>query len=129
MKLIKIKPRLVDHSLIRPSVSSTLPAPKPVTPKPTLTKSEPIRLSFWFNLIGVLILCIGGLILHNRYVRKEQIMEEKQHSIVGFTQYVKEVKDAMGLDKDKDIGKYKEIDKDIGKDIDKDIGKDIDKEK
>ena len=116
MKLIQIKPRLVDHSLIRPSVSSTsVPAPrfKPVTPKPTLTKSEPIRLSFWFNLIGVLILCIGGLLLHNRYARKEQIIEEKQHSIVGFTQYVKEVKDAMGLDKDK------EIDKEIGKDIDK----------
>jgi hypothetical protein len=103
MKVIKIKPRLVDHSLFRTPTSK--PSFKPLKPKPQLQlPSEPIRLSFWFNLIGFLILCMGGLIIYNRYANKDKIREDKTHSIIGFTQYVNDVKNTINQDTE-NVGK------------------------
>jgi len=85
MKLIKIKPRLVDHALLH----------KPIEIKHPRVKAPPIisesnDYSGLFNLIGFMILCIAGLIMYNRWSDKDKIDTEKAHSIIGFNQYVKE---------------------------------------
>ena len=86
MKLIKIRPRLVDHSLI-PKVSPTSiqAIPKPVMkPSPKI----PIDNSFMINIIGLLILIIFGYIMYTRWTNKESIDTSKRHSIIGFNHYV-----------------------------------------
>tara|TARA_B100000900_G_scaffold258606_1_gene220423 strand:+ start:302 stop:679 length:378 start_codon:yes stop_codon:yes gene_type:complete len=86
MKLIKIRPRLVDHSLI-PKVSPTSiqAIPKPVMkPSPKI----PTDNSFMINIIGLLILIIFGYIMYTRWTNKESIDTSKRHSIIGFNHYV-----------------------------------------
>jgi len=79
MKLIKIRPRLVDHTLLKPK-SKPKPKPKPI-PIPKETGNE---LSFYFNIIGMIILGIGIYCLYRRFVDKKQIEEKKTQSIVDF---------------------------------------------
>jgi len=76
------KPKLVDYSLIHE------PIKRVVKPTPSLpTKGDN---SLLINLIGIMILCIGGIIIYQRYVEKETKEIEKQNVILGFHQYVKE---------------------------------------
>ena len=88
MKLIKIKPRLVDHALLHKPVAIK---PKAIVVKrPKIIPESSSNYSGWFNLIGFLVLCIAGLIMYNRWSDKDKIETEKAHSIIGFNQYVKE---------------------------------------
>ena len=88
MKLIKIKPRLVDHALLH--------KPAPIHAKALVIKRSKIvpevshNYSGLFNLIGFMILCIAGLIMYNRWSDKDKIETDKAHSIIGFNQYVKD---------------------------------------
>ena len=42
------------------------------------------------NIVGLLILCIGGICLYQRLKDREETELEKQNMIIGFHQYVKE---------------------------------------
>ena len=86
MKLIKIRPRLVDHSLI-PNVSlKSMPVIRKQVniPSPKI----PTDNSFMINIIGLLILIIFGYIMYNRWTNKLSIDTSKRHSIIGFNNYV-----------------------------------------
>jgi len=76
------KPKLVDYSLfqgpVKKIVQKTVVMP---------TKSDN---SLLINLIGLMILCIGGILIYQRYVDKEKKEIEKQNVLLGFHQYVKE---------------------------------------
>ncbi len=87
MKIIKIKPKLVDHSLFQSKPKALLPSLKPVK---VLKASEPSNFSLYFNLIACLILAIGGYLLYQRYCDKDTIQKEREHTIIGFNQYVRE---------------------------------------
>ena len=88
MKLIKIKPRLVDHALLHKPVAIK---PKAIVVKrPKIIPESSSNYSGWFNLIGFLVLCIAGLIMYNRWSDKDKTDTDKVHSIIGFNQYVKE---------------------------------------
>ena len=86
MKLIKIRPRLVDHSLIpKVSLKPMQVIRKPVTiPSPNI----PTDNSFMINIIGLLILIIFGYIMYTRWTNKQSIDTSKRHSIIGFNNYV-----------------------------------------
>ena len=88
MKLIKIKPRLVDHTLLHKPVP--IQAKAFVIKRPKIVPEVSQNYSGLFNLIGFMILCIAGLIMYNRWSDKDKIETEKAHSIIGFNQYVKE---------------------------------------
>lgn len=90
MKLIKIKPRLVDHSLFAKPVRALKPVPKPVI-KELHKKSG--DLSFYYNLIAILVLGIVGFLLYQRYIRKDEENIKSQHAILTFDQYVREQTD------------------------------------
>lgn len=77
------KPKLVDYSLFQKPVTI-----KKIIKKPILaTKSDN---SMLINIVGFLILCIGGLCIYQRYIERENKEIEKQNVILGFHQYVKE---------------------------------------
>jgi hypothetical protein len=76
------KPKLVDYSLIQGPIKRVV---KPTSSSPTKGDN-----SLLINLIGIMILCIGGIIIYQRYVEKETKEIEKQNVILGFHQYVKE---------------------------------------
>jgi hypothetical protein len=76
------KPKLVDYSLFQGPVKKILQKTS-VMP----TKSDN---SLLINLIGMMILCIGGILIYQRYIEKENKELEKQNVILGFHQYVKE---------------------------------------
>ena len=80
------KPRLVDYSLFqKPKPKPKLiPAPK----KPIVSSSN--NMSFLVNIVGLLVLIIGGLCLYQRLVDRDKDEFEKQNIILGFHQYVKE---------------------------------------
>ena len=86
MKLIHIKPKLVDYELFKPTKINLKPKPK------IIPKSEPSKnnFSFYINCIGILILIIGVLILYDRLTNKQSIELEKQNTILNFHQYVQE---------------------------------------
>jgi len=92
---MKIKPRLVDYSLFK--------KPKQIKPQIVIQPKKIVQipasnnLSFYFNMIGLLILIIGGLCLYKRLVDREKEEFEKQNVILGFHQYVQEK-----LDRSKD---------------------------
>ena len=88
MKLIKIKPQLVDHSLLHKPVP--IQAKARVIKRPKIVPEVSQNYSGLFNLIGFMILCIAGLIMYNRWSDKDKIETEKAHSIIGFNEYVKE---------------------------------------
>ena len=75
------KPKLVDYSLFKKPV-------KKIIKKPILTTQNDN--SFLINIIGLLILIIGGICIYHRYTEKENKEIEKQNIILGFHQYVKE---------------------------------------
>ena len=85
---MKIKPRLVDYSLFH----KTKPKPKLIKPVPKkiVVSSSTNNMSFLVNIIGLLVLIIGGLCLYERLKDREQKELEKQNTIIGFHQYVKE---------------------------------------
>ena len=96
MKLIKIKPKLVDPEWMYPKKPKTKPPPlmKQIHPvkviKGTDVASPPEDLSFYFNIIGFIILCIGGLCLYNRLSNRDKDELEKQTRILNFNQYVQD---------------------------------------
>tara|TARA_Y100001970_G_scaffold46700_1_gene58933 strand:+ start:438 stop:734 length:297 start_codon:yes stop_codon:yes gene_type:complete len=87
---MKIKPRLVDYSLLKPK---TPPKPK-FKPKPKLIKkAEPIKsndIPFYINAFGILVLIIGGLCLYQRLIDRDKDELHKQNTILGFHHYVQE---------------------------------------
>ena len=89
MKLILIKPKLVDYELFKPKKINLKPKPKipKHIPKP---ESSKYNFSFYINCIGILILIIGVLILYDRLTHKQSIELEKQNTILNFHQYVQE---------------------------------------
>ena len=76
------KPKLVDYSLFQKPVKIKK-IKKPIIP----TKNDN---SMLINIVGFLILCIGGLCIYQRYIERENKEIEKQNVILGFHQYVKE---------------------------------------
>ena len=76
------KPKLVDYSLFQKPVKIKK-IKKPIIP----TKNDN---SMLINIVGFLILCIGGLCIYQRYIEREKKEIEKQNVILGFHQYVKE---------------------------------------
>ena len=81
-----MKPRLVDYSLFhkpKPKLKKKIISP----PKPKLNHKG--HLSFIINIIGILILIIGGLILYQRLQDREIKEIEQQNIIIDFHQYVK----------------------------------------
>lgn len=86
MKVIKIKPRLVDHSLFR--TKAPIPPLTLTRVKTPLKVPESSSLSSLFNLFGLLVLVIGALYLYQRYTDRDQDEFERQHTILGFSQYV-----------------------------------------
>ena len=77
------KPKLVDYNLFKKPIAIKKIIKKPVLP----TKSDN---SMLINIVGFLILCIGGLCIYQRYIERENKELEKQNVILGFHQYVKE---------------------------------------
>jgi len=102
-KHIKIKPRLVDHSLI-----SSLQTSKVVVKPIVVNKVRPTKIdikseySFLYNVIGLLLLGIGVLYMYQRYNDRDETEMEKNQTILGFNQYVTESLrlQKMGSDKD-----------------------------
>ena len=80
------KPRLVDYSLFH----EKKPKIKLKEIKKPVLESKPSNNSFMINCIGLLILCIGGLLMYQRLIDREKDELEKQNTIIGFHQYVKE---------------------------------------
>lgn len=83
---MKIKPRLVDYSLFHKPKPKLI---KPV-PKKIVVPSSSNNMSFLVNIIGLLVLIIGGLCLYERLKDRNKDELEKQNVIIGFHQYVKE---------------------------------------
>jgi hypothetical protein len=100
MKLIKIKPRLVDYALLHKPVP--IRNPKAIVIKrPKIVTESTSDYSGLFNLIGFLILCIVGLIMYQRWSNKDKITTDKAHSIMGFNQYVKDSLNQVNKDEQK----------------------------
>tara|TARA_B100001063_G_C16721338_1_gene533763 strand:- start:1134 stop:1391 length:258 start_codon:yes stop_codon:yes gene_type:complete len=79
------KPKLVDYNLFKKPIEKQV---KRIIKKPIIpTKSDN---SMLINIVGFLILCIGGLCIYQRYIERENKEVEKQNIILGFHQYVKE---------------------------------------
>ena len=79
------KPKLVDYNLFKKPIEKQV---KRVIKKPIIpTKSDN---SMLINIVGFLILFIGGLCIYQRYIERENKEIEKQNIILGFHQYVKE---------------------------------------
>ena len=79
------KPKLVDYNLFKKPIEKHV---KRVIKKPIIpTKSDN---SMLINIVGFLILFIGGLCIYQRYIERENKEIEKQNIILGFHQYVKE---------------------------------------
>ena len=94
MKLIKIKPKLVDPEWIYPKKPKSISI-KPsqlirVIKDPKLSSSPSHDMSFYFNIIGFIILCIGGFLLYDRLYSKEKDELDKQTRILNFNQYVQD---------------------------------------
>ena len=93
MKLVKIKPKLVD-----PQWFASKPVSKPIVVRhlskqpnqPKLIKSNQTNFSFYYNLIAILILFGGAYLLYNRHRDKDEIDEKKKYEIGKFHRYVNE---------------------------------------
>ncbi len=87
MKLVKIKPRLVDPDWFAPKVV------KPVQPKIKVVRkitTGPPDFSSYYNWIGLLILGIALFYMYQRYTQKSEIVQEKRQKILHFNQYVQD---------------------------------------
>ena len=79
------KPKLVDYNLFKNPIERQV---KRIIKKPIIPiKSDN---SILINIVGFLILFIGGLCIYQRYIERENKEVEKQNIILGFHQYVKE---------------------------------------
>ena len=74
---MKERPRLVDYSLFT--------KPRPIK----RIISNKADNSFIINLIGIMILMIGGLCLYDRVKTKSERELNKQNIVLGFHEYVK----------------------------------------
>lgn len=81
------KPRLVDYSLFHKPKTKVIKKPIIIDPKIIDKTSDN---SLLVNLIGLLILCMGGLCLYQRLKDRDKDELEKQNVIIGFHQYVKD---------------------------------------
>jgi hypothetical protein len=91
MKLIKIKPRLVDPEWIYPKKPKVVLKPVKPTLKVKIPESgQPDDMSIYFNIIGFIILCIGGFLLYDRLYSKDKDKLETQTRILSFNQYVQD---------------------------------------
>ena len=77
----KIKPKLVDYSLFH--------KPK-IIPKKKIEINPSSNISFYSNVIGVLLLILGCLYLYQRLIDREKNEFNKQNTLLEFHQYVKE---------------------------------------
>uniref|UniRef100_A0A6C0F9R6 Uncharacterized protein n=1 Tax=viral metagenome TaxID=1070528 RepID=A0A6C0F9R6_9ZZZZ len=87
MKLVKIKPRLVDPDWFAPKVV------KPVQPKIKVVRkitTGPPDFSIYYNCIGLLIIGIAVFYMYQRYTNKDEILQENRQKIVSFNQYVQD---------------------------------------
>jgi hypothetical protein len=78
------KPRLVDPAWF------DKPKPKLKVMKKSELSIKSSDNSLMINLVGFLILCIGGLCIYQRYIEREKTELETQNTIIGFHEYVKE---------------------------------------
>ena len=93
MKLIKIKPRLVDPEWIYPKKPKPKVIRKPMISIIKIPESglpETDDMSIYFNIIGFIILCIGGFLLYDRLYSKDKDELETQTRILNFNQYVQD---------------------------------------
>ncbi len=86
MKLVKIKPRLVDPEWFAPKTV------KPVQKIKVVRKitTGPPDFSSYYNWIGILILGIAIFYMYQRYTQKEEILQEKRQKIFTFNRYVQD---------------------------------------
>jgi len=82
---MNIKPRLVDPAWFAKPIPKII---KKIIPKPIIIDTKSNN-SFIINLIGFLILCIGGLCIYQRYMEREQQRVDNNNLIIGFNEYVK----------------------------------------
>lgn len=75
-----IKPKLVDHSLIK------YPKKKPTIIQKKIVKQDNSK--FYLNLCMVLILCIGAYALYYRMQNKEKEQKELEQNILLLDKYV-----------------------------------------
>lgn len=78
--LIMKKPQLIDPNWFKK------PEPKILKKPPQLT----FKISDYLNFIAICSLIIFGLLLYDRYQKKDLILLEKQNSVIQFHQNVKE---------------------------------------
>jgi len=91
MKLIKIKPRLVDPRWMHPKRPVPVSTPvRVIKEPPTQSTQDTQDISFYFNLIAFLILAIGGFLLYKRLCNRETDEQDKQTRILTFNQYVQD---------------------------------------
>jgi hypothetical protein len=87
---MKIKPKLVDYSLLKLSNSPPKPKLKPKLPLKKVESSKSNDMSFYINVFGILVLIIGGICLYQRLIDRDKEELQKQNTIIGFHQYVHE---------------------------------------
>ena len=93
MKLIKIKPRLVDPEWIypkKPTRKQPIKVIKGIKGIKDSPSSPTNDLSSYYNVIGFIVLCIGGFLLYDRLYSKEKDELETQTRILNFNQYVQD---------------------------------------
>lgn len=83
---MNIKPRLVDPAWF----AKPIPIPKPIVKIIKKTIIDPkANNSLIINLIGLLLLMIGGLCIYQRYMERENERTRNNNLIIGFNEYVK----------------------------------------
>ena len=83
---MKILPRLVDHSLNKSLHKPLMKKAKLIINPINANNSNNLLV----NIVAMLILFIGGLFLYDRLMNREGRELEKQNTIIGFHQYVKD---------------------------------------
>ena len=82
---MNIKPKLVDPAWF----AKPLPKPKiKIIKKPIIIDTK-LNNSFIINIIGLMILIIGGMCLYQRLIEREVKRIDNQNAIIGFNEYVK----------------------------------------
>ena len=81
-RIKRIKPNLVDHSLLNKAV--------PVISVISVKTDPKIEISAYINWIGLAILFIFVYMMYLRYRNKDRTELEKQNTILGFNQYINE---------------------------------------
>ena len=76
----KLKPKLVDYSLINP----------PAKKIKKIIVNHKDNFSFYVNLVGLSIIILSCIMLHDRYLNKEKTELEKQNQLINFHLYVKD---------------------------------------